>query len=104
MEHLNNWFNKRVKVNGFEGDIFFNFFNYTHYIEVIDDGKKINLSLGFSVTKKNKTLSNKRIFKGKVSNHGIIQGSFSLNDFDDLIHNTQKQLINNFVKNIQGKF
>ncbi len=104
IENLSKWFENRVKVSGFEGDVFFEFFDYTHNTEIIDDGKKIILSLSFSVTAKNNTLSNKKIFKGKVSNYGNIQGSFSLNDFDVLIHNTQNQLINNFAKNIKGKF
>ena len=87
------WFDNKVKVNGFDGDLTFSISNYKQEIINIDDGKRVNISLFFNITLNKPLLSKKKIIKGEVKSFGELTGTFSLNDSDILIENTQLDLI-----------
>ena len=63
------------------------------YAGMTDDGKRVNISLFFNITLNKPLLSKKKIIKGEVKSFGELTGTFSLNDFDILIENTQLDLI-----------
>ena len=71
----------------------FSISNYKQEIINIDDGKRVNISLFFNITLNKPLLSKKKIIKGEVKSFGELTGTFSLNDFDILIENTQLDLI-----------
>ena len=90
---INQWFNEKVKINGFDGDMTFIITNYNQIITKTNDGKRVDASMSFRVKLNKPTLSSKKTIEGKVSSYGVLEGDFSLNDFDTVIQNTQSDLI-----------
>lgn len=97
---VHKWFDNRVKINGFSGELNCELFNYKEVISNISNGKKVDLSLEFKLTINSESLSNQKIIKGKIKSYGIMTGNFSLNDFDELISSTQFDLIKKFSENL----
>ena len=87
------WFDNKVKIDGFDGNMTFSISDYRQEIININDGKRVNISLNFNVMLNKPLLSKKKIIKGEVKSFGELTGTFSLNDFDILIENTQFDLI-----------
>ncbi len=87
------WFDNKVKIDGFNGNMTFSISDYNQEIININDGKRVNISLNFNVILNKPLLSKKKIIKGEVKSFGELTGTFSLNDFDILIENTQLDLI-----------
>ncbi len=92
-DKLKNWFNNRVKVNGVEGKMIFYASDYIQKITNIADGKKVEISFDFQVILEKPTLSQKKQIRGKVNSFGSLTGTFSLNEFDEIISNTQFDVI-----------
>ncbi len=90
---INQWFNDKVKINGFEGDMTFIITNFNQETTLINDGKRVDVSLSFRVKLNKPKLSSKKIVEGTVSSYGTLEGDFSLSDFDIVIQNTQSDLI-----------
>lgn len=87
------WFENKVKVNGLEGSLKVFISNYNQNIYVIDKGKKIELSMDFLFVTQKKNLSQTKKITGKVNTYSTIEGDFSLNQVDELIINSQNDLI-----------
>lgn len=100
---LNLWFNNKVKVNGFSGNMTLDIYNYEQEIINIIDGKRIETSLNFKVILNKPLLSKKKTIKGEIKSYGELIGSFSLNDFDILTKNTQLNLIERLNGEIKNK-
>ena len=98
---LEDLFNNYIKVNGFEGHINLKFFNYVENISTIHNGKRVDTSFDFQITIKKLGLTNKEQFKGKVLNYSELSGDFSLNEFDQIIVDTQDKLVNIFIKEFE---
>lgn len=98
------WFNKKIKVNGFEGMLIISIDQYKQVISNIDNGKKIDMSIIFhaEISKSNNLIKKK--IKGEVNTHGTLIGDFSLSEFDVLILNTQTELIKILSKKIDSSF
>lgn len=90
---VNTWFNEKIKVNGFEGSLILIISNYDENITNIEKGKKIDLSLDFNLEINKSSLSKKDTFSGAVRANGKITGNFKLNEFDELLLNSQHRLI-----------
>ena len=90
---VNTWFNEKIKVNGFEGSLILILSNYDENITNIEKGKKIDLSLDFYLEINNSSLSKKDSFSGAVRANSKITGNFKLNEFDELLLNSQHRLI-----------
>lgn len=99
---LNNWFNNRVKVNGVEGNMMFYTSNYIQKITNISEGKRVEISFNFRLILDKPTLSQKKQIKGKVNSFGSITGTFSLKDFDEIITNTQFDVISRLSKELKS--
>ena len=101
---LNEWFNKKVKVNGFQGKVLFEIFEYQEMISNIENGKRIDVSLDVKIQIDSKDkLSNQKNYKIKLSEFGTITGSFSLSEVDIMIENLQKNILSNLSKNINSR-
>ena len=100
---LSQWFDQRVKVDGFEGDMKFIVSDFSQNISSIDDGKRVDISLSFEVILNKPSLSQTTFIEGNISSYGTIVGNFSLNEFDTVIRNTQSNLIIRLSKDLKSK-
>lgn len=101
---LNEWFNKKVKVNGFQGKVLFEIFEYQEMISNIENGKRVDVSLDVKIQIDSRDkLSNQKNYKIKLSEFGTITGSFSLSEVDIMIENLQKNIVSNLSKNINSR-
>ena len=101
---INNWFNDKVKVNGFQGKVLFEITEYQEIISNIEDGKKVvvKLDLKILIDSKDQT-SSQKYFQIKLNEFGTITGSFSLSEVDTMIENLQKNIVNNLSKTINSR-
>ena len=86
------WFDQKVKINGFDGDMIFTISSFTQKVSPISEGKRVDLSLSFNVLL-DKPSKSQKIIEGKVSSYGTLTGNFSLSEFDTVIKNSQSDLI-----------
>ena len=99
----NQWFDNKVKINGFEGNMIFTLKNYSEKNTIISDGRKINITVEFHVVLEKASLSQKKVIKGKVNSFSTLTGNFSLSEFDQLIINTQTNLILRLSRDLKSK-
>ena len=100
---LKKWFDDKVKINGFDGDMTFVVKEYQENISSINKGKRVDISLKFEVYIKKPTLSKRVITKGEIETYGSLEGSFTLNEFDAIIQNTQLDLIVRLSRDLKSK-
>jgi len=100
---ISQWFDQRVKINGFDGDMKFIVSNFNQEISSINDGKRVDVSLSFEVILNKPSLSQTKFIDGKISSYGTLTGSFSLSEFDTVIQNTQSDLIVRLSKDLKSK-
>jgi hypothetical protein len=100
---INQWFNNKVKINGFDGQMTFRINDYREETSTIIDGKRVDTFLSFSLVLTKPTLSQTKNVEGSVSSFGTLTGDFSLNDFDAVIQNTQSDLIMRLSRDLQTK-
>ncbi len=100
---LNYWFDNKVKIHGYEGDITFNIYEYSETISLIDDGKKVEVSITFDAIIRNPILSQKKIINGQVKSFGTISGNFTLSEFDTIIKNAQTDLVVRISRDLKSK-
>lgn len=98
-----NWFDRFIKLDGFDGNLDLLIYDYLEVISDIDNGKRIETSFKFTLNITKNQSSFNKVIEGKVSSFGKITGDFSLNDFDDLIINTQIELINRLASDLKSK-
>tara|TARA_B100000927_G_scaffold271885_1_gene249135 strand:+ start:999 stop:1469 length:471 start_codon:yes stop_codon:yes gene_type:complete len=100
---LSQWFNERVKIDGFDGDMKFIVSNFNQETSSIDDGKRVDVSLSFKVILNKPSPSQTKFIEGYISSYGTLTGNFSLNEFDTVIKNTQSDLIVRLSKDLKSK-
>lgn len=100
---ISQWFDEKVKINGFDGSMTFKISNYLQEISLIDNGKRVDLKLSFNLVLKKSLLSQKKIVNGNVSSYGTLTGNFSLKDFETVITNTQTNLVQRLSKDLNSK-
>ena len=96
------WFDEKVKVNGYEGLVRISFTEYEEIITVLDDGKKIHMSLNFLINLTYPNNLKKKKISGSVNSFGIINGNFSLSEFDALIMATRFELLSQLSNKISN--
>jgi hypothetical protein len=99
----NQWFDNKVKINGFEGNMIFTLKNYSEQNSKISDGRKININVEFQVVLEKSSLSKKKVIKGEVNSFSTLTGNFSLSEFDQLIIKTQTDLILRLSRDLKSK-
>ena len=100
---VSKWFDEKVKINGFDGDMIFTISDYKDETSLISEGKRIDITLSFNVLIRKPLLSQKKLIQGKVSSFGTLSGDFSLKEFDTVIENTQVDLILRLSRDLQSK-
>ena len=100
---VSKWFEEKVKINGFNGNMIFTISDYKEESSLISDGKRIDLSLSFNVLLIKPLLSQKKLIQGKVTSYGTLSGDFRLNEFDTVIKNTQIDLILRLSRDLKTK-
>ena len=99
---IKKWFNTKVKIDGLDGKMVFYISDYREDISKINDGKRVDLYVKFRVVIKKQSNSKERVITGKIKSYGTLVGTFSLNDFDVLIENTQIDLITRLSRDLKS--
>ena len=97
------WFDQKVKIDGFDGEMKFTILEYLEDISSISDGKRVDISLSFNVVLNKSSLSQTSLIEGSVSSYGTLTGNFSLREFDTVIQNTQCDLILRLSRDLKSK-
>lgn len=97
------YFNEKVKIDGFEGNMIFTISKFIQEVSQIDDGKRVDLILNFNVYLNKPSLSKIKIIEGQVSSYGTLTGDFSLKEFDTVINNTQADLVLRLSRDLKSK-
>ena len=102
-ELVSQWFDQKVKIDGFDGDMTFTILEYLEETSSISDGKRVDISLSFNVVLNNPSLSQTQFIEGSVSSFGTMTGNFSLAEFDTVIQNTQSDLVLRLSRYLKSK-
>ena len=77
--------------------------NFKQEVSSINDGKRVDVSLSFSVLITKDSQTKKKLINGSVSSFGTLTGNFSLSEFDTVIQNTQSDLILRLSRDLKSK-
>ena len=97
------WFDQKVKIDGFDGVMKFTISEYLEEISSISDGKRVDISLSFNALLNKPSLSQTKLIEGYVSSYGTLTGNFSLSEFDTVIQNTQSDLVLRLSRDLKSK-
>lgn len=100
---ISQWFDQKVKIHGFDGDMKFIISNFNQEVSSINDGKRVDVSISFEVILNKPSLSQTKFIEGNISSYGTLTGNFSLNEFDTVIQNTQSDLVLRLSKDLKSK-
>ena len=100
---VSQWFDQKVKIDGFDGEMKFTISDYLEEISSISDGKRVDISLSFNVVLNKPSLSQTQMIEGSVSSFGTLTGNFSLAEFDTVIQNTQIDLVLRLSNDLNSK-
>lgn len=100
---ISQWFNQKVKIDGFDGEMIFTISEYLEETSSISDGKRVDISLSFNVILNKPSLSQTTMIEGYVSSYGTLKGNFSLAEFDMVIQNTQSDLVLRLSRDLKSK-
>ena len=100
---VSQWFDQKVKIDGFDGDMKFTISKYFEETSTISDGKRIDISLYFNVILNKSSLSQSKLIEGYVSSYGTLSGNFSLAEFDTVVQNTQSDLVLRLSRDLKSK-
>ena len=99
---ISQWFDQKVKIDGFDGEMKFIISEYLEEISPIGDGKEL-IFLVFNVILIKPSLSQTKMIDGYVSSYGTLTGNFSLAEFDTVIQNTQSDLVLRLSRDLKSK-
>lgn len=100
---VSQWFNQKVKIDGFDGEMILTISEYSEETSSLNDGKRVDISLSFNVVLTKPSLSQTKLIDGYVSSYGTISGNFSLAEFDMVIQNTQSDLVLRLSRDLKSK-
>jgi hypothetical protein len=100
---VSQWFDQKVKIDGFDGEMTFTISEYLEDTSSISEGKKVDISLSFNVLLNKPSLSQTKKIEGYVSSYGTLTGNFSLAEFDTVIQNTQSDIVLRLSRNLKSK-
>ena len=100
---VSQWFDQKVKIDGFDGEITFTISKYLEETSSISDGKRVDISLSFNALLNKPSLSQTQMIEGSVSSYGTLTGNFSLAEFDTVIQNTQTDLVLRLSRDLKSK-
>ena len=94
--YLKTLFDNNLKTDGFEGSLSISVLDFKNITSDIEDGKKVNLSFNYKLNIQKKLLNRTKSISGSVNEFATITGDFSLNDLEDLVTQTEKNIIKRF--------
>ena len=100
---ITRWFDNKIKLNGFEGNMVFKITKFNQDTTLIDDGKRVDASLSFKIIMTKSSESKKKFIEGNVSSYGSLTGDFTLNEFDNVINKVQSDLILRLSQELKSK-
>ena len=100
---VSQWFDQKVKIDGFDGEMTFTILEYLEDISSISEGKRVDISLSFNVVLNKSSLSQTKIIEGYVSSYGTLSGNFSLAEFDTMVKNTQSDIVLRLSRDLKAK-
>lgn len=100
---INKWFDQRVKIDGFDGEMKFTVSDFNQDISSISEGKRVDISLSYKIVLNKNSNSETKFINGNVSSFGTLVGNFSISDFETVIKNTQTDLVLRLSKNLKSK-
>jgi len=100
---ISQWFDQKVKIDGFDGEMKFTISEHLEETSSISDGKRVDISLSFNVVLNKPSLSQTKKIEGYVSSYGTLTGNFSLAEFDTVIQNTQSDLVLRLSRDLKSK-
>lgn len=100
---VSQWFDQKVKIDGFDGEMTFTISEYSEVTSSIGDGKRVDLSLSFNIILNKPSLSQTKMIQGNISSYGTLTGNFSLAEFDTVIQNTQSDLVLRLSRDLKSK-
>ena len=91
---INYWFDNKIKTNGFEGSLDVNVNNIDiHKLKKLDYFK-VSIKLVFEFIEIKENQKSKKTYNVEASEYGEIEGSFSINDQENLTLNLMHQALN----------
>ena len=81
----------------------FTIYDYTQNVSNLDNGKRVDISLKFDALIKKEASPQTKKIKGEIKSYGSLTGTFSLDEFDDIIFDAQSSLITRLSKDLQEK-
>ena len=100
---VSQWFDQKVRINGFYGEMTFTILEYLEETSSISDGKRVDISMSFNVVLNKPSLSQTKMIEGYVFSYGTLTGNFSLAEFDTVIQNTQSDLVLRLSRDLKSK-
>ena len=100
---ISQWFDQKVKIDGFDGEMQFTISEYLEETSSIKDGKRVDISLTFNVILNKPSLSQTEMIDGYVSSYGTITGNYSLAELDTVTQNTQSDLVLRLSRDLKSK-
>ncbi len=100
---VSQWFDQKVKIDGFDGKMILTVSEFSEEISSISDGKRVDVSMSFNIIINKPSLSQTQIIEGHISSYGTLTGNFSLADFDKVIKNTQSDLVLRLSRDLKSK-
>tara|TARA_X000000368_G_C23003350_1_gene699967 strand:+ start:720 stop:1205 length:486 start_codon:yes stop_codon:yes gene_type:complete len=97
---INYWFDNKIKTNGFEGSLDVNVNNIDiHKLKNLDYFK-VSIKLVFEFIEIKENQKSKKTYNVEASEYGEIEGSFSINDQENLTLNLMHQALNSVSKKL----
>lgn len=100
---VSQWFDHKVKIDGFDGEMKFTISEYIEETSSINDEKRVDISMSFYVLLNKPSLSQTKMIEGSVFSYGTLSGNFSLAEFDIVIQNTQSDLVLRLSRDLKSK-
>ena len=100
---VSQWFDQKVKIDGFDGDMKLIITDFKQDISSINNGKRVDIFLTFNLLITKTSISQTKFIEGNISSYGTLTGNFSLSEFDTVIQNTQSDLIIRLSKDLKSK-
>ena len=93
------WFNNNIKIDGFEGNLSVNVTSIGINKIKQDEYYRFEINISIEFLETNEVLNKRKIYKINSIEYGDIEGSFSINDTENL----NKNIISNSLKSINQK-
>ncbi len=96
---VKDWFNNKVKIDGFDGNLSINVTSININKIKKDEYYRFEINISIEFLESNEVLNKRKIYKINSIEYGDIEGSFSIKDTENL----NKNIISNSLKSINQK-